>query len=127
MALTGPQKVTVAEITYETYQTIDGLASSLNADQETSIIADLATWAAIRDSHVKLAGSRDGVDFDNERKREAIRKRIRKALGLSLLASELFPIGDVYAGGISQSDIDLRNSDSDRPQSAFTTNLHSSV
>ena len=125
MALTGAQKVTVAEITYETYQRIDGLAGSLNSDQESSIIADLATWATIRDSHVRLAGGRDGVDFDNERKREAIRRRIRKALGLPLLASDLFPLGSVFAGGISQSDIDTRNADSDRPASVFTTNLHS--
>lgn len=127
MALTGPQKVTVAEITYETYATIDGLASSLNSDQETSIIADLATWATIRDSHVRLEGGRDGLDFDNERKREAIRRRIRKALGLSLFASDLFPVGGVFAGGISQSDIDSRNADSDRPASVFSTNLHSST
>lgn len=125
MALTGPQKVTVAEITYETYEKIDSLASSLNADQETAIIADLATWATIRDSHVKLEGGRDGVDFDNERKREAIRKRIRKALGLPLLSSELFPIGDVFAGGVSQADVDARKADSDRPRSMFTTDLHS--
>lgn len=88
MALTGAQKVTVAEITYEEYETVDTLATSLNTDQETSIIADLATWATIRDSHVRLEGGRDAVDFDNERKREAIRKRIRKALGLPLYSDE---------------------------------------
>lgn len=88
MALTGAQKVSVAEIVYETYETVETLAESLNADQESSIIADLATWSTIRDSHVRLKGGRDGVDFDNERKREAIRRRIRKGLGLSLVSEE---------------------------------------
>lgn len=125
MALTGPQKVTVAEITYEKYAKIDELAPSLNSDQETSIIADLATWALIRDSHVKLEGGRDGVDFDNERKREAIRRRIRIALGLPAIASALCPIPRVFAGGISKADIDSRNADTDRPPSIFTVGLHS--
>jgi hypothetical protein len=124
MALTGPQKVTVAEITLEKYAKIEDLAPSLNADQETSIIADLATWATIRDSHVKLKGGRDAIDFDNERKRQAIRGRIRLELGLPLIPSALCPVPRVFAGGISKADIDARNADADRPQSAFTTDLH---
>lgn len=95
MALTGPQKVTIAEIVYEEYDTVDALAPSLNADQETSIIADLATWATIRDSHVRLKGGREAIDFDNERKREAIRRRIRKALGLSLYSEETTGAGSM--------------------------------
>lgn len=124
MALTGPQKVTVAEITYEEYETIDALAADLNADQETSIIADLATWATIRDSHVRLQGGRDGIDFDNERKREAIRRRIRLALGLPLFASVLRPVGSVFAGGLSLADMASRLSNTDRLSSAFSTDLH---
>jgi hypothetical protein len=125
MALTSPQKVSVAEITYETYAKIDSLASSLNSDQETSILADLATWATIRDSHVKLKGGSDGVDFDNERKREAIRMRIRKALGLRLRSPEMGgAIGSVYAGGLSQSERDNARSDTDRMQPGFTVDLH---
>lgn len=125
MALTGPEKVTVAEITYETYERIDELALTLNADQETAIRDDLDTWETIRDSHVKLQGGSDGIDFDNERKREAIRKRIRRAFGLPLLASSLCPSPRPYAGGISRSDMSSRNSDSDRPASAFSVGLHS--
>jgi predicted protein tyrosine phosphatase len=89
MALTNTQKVVVAEIVYETYATVDSLSANLNAEQETSVISDLATWATIRDSHVKVKGGRDGVDFDNERKRQAIRRRIRKALGLALKSLEI--------------------------------------
>jgi hypothetical protein len=88
MALTVADKVTVAEITYETYAVVDARASSLNTEQELSILDDLDTWETIRDSHVRLKGGRDAIDFDNERKREAIRKRIRKALGLSLFSDE---------------------------------------
>lgn len=91
MALTATQKVTVAEITREEYDTIDELADDLITEQETSIIADLATWATIRDSHVKLDGGSDGLDFDNERKREAIRQRVRKAFGLPLFSPEIHP------------------------------------
>lgn len=88
MALTSAQLVTVAEITNETYATVAELALELNAAQETSISDDIDTWETIRDSHVRLRGRSDGVDFDNERKREAIRRRVRKALGLSLVSIE---------------------------------------
>lgn len=98
MALTATQKVNVAEITRETYATVDSLASSLNASQETVIIADLATWATIRDSHVQLEGE---VDFDNERKRNAIRERTRKALGLPLYSAEMYSgSGSVVTTGV---------------------------
>jgi hypothetical protein len=88
MALTNEQLVTVAEITRELFSTVENLAVDLLTAQEDSIIADLATWATIRDSHVKLLGGKDGIDLDNERKREAIRQRIRKMLGLSLISEE---------------------------------------
>jgi hypothetical protein len=43
-----------------------------------------------------LLGGKDGIDLDNERKREAIRQRIRKMLGLSLISEEwLNPQPDV--------------------------------
>lgn len=121
MALTGPEKVTVAEITYETYARVDELASALNADQEASIVEDIETWEGIRNSHVRLTGE---TDFDNERKREAIRRRVRKALGLPLISSELCRVGRVYAGGISVADMESRRSDTDSPQPAFTRDLH---
>lgn len=88
MALTASQQVTVAEITLETLATIESLVSSLTAEQETAIGADIILWNTIRNSHIRVKGGSDGVDFDNARKREAIRERVRKALGLSLYSSE---------------------------------------
>jgi len=124
MALNGPQKVTVAEITLEKYAKIEALAPTLNSDQLTSISDDIETWETIRDSHVKLQGGSGGVDFDNERKRAAIRGRIRLALGLPLNPSALCPTPKVFAGGISKADIASRRADTDRPSSAFTTDFH---
>lgn len=89
MALNPTQQVTVAEITQETLATIESLASSLTAEQETTIAADIVMWNLIRDSHVRVKGGRDGIDFDNARKREAIRERVRKALDLPLYSSEV--------------------------------------
>lgn len=83
----------VASIVKETYQTVDSRSTSLNSDQEDMIVAHLATWfegaRPLKNSYIKLKGGRDGVDFDNERKREAIRQEIRKALGLSLVSDEV--------------------------------------
>lgn len=82
MALIAAQKVTLTEVTLRSLLEIEAATGLLGAEQEAAIIADLATWATIRDSHVKLKGGGDGVDFDNERKREAIRRRILNHLGL---------------------------------------------
>lgn len=89
MALTGAQLTLVAEITQETYDVVEELALELNASQESLLSDDLDTWEVIRDSHVKVQGGADGVNFDNERKREAIRQRIRKMLGLPLVSFEV--------------------------------------
>lgn len=89
MPLNETQQVTVAEITLETLATIESLVGSLADEQETSIAADIVTWNAIRDSHVRVKGGSDGIDFDNARKREGIRERVRKMLGLPLYSSEV--------------------------------------
>jgi hypothetical protein len=90
MALTTAQKVSVAEVVYETYATVNRLASYLITEQETFIIERLAAFTAVRDSHVRLdGGGSDAINFDNERKREPIRKAIRKALGLPLVSGEV--------------------------------------
>lgn len=97
MSLTVAEKVQVAEIAQETYSVIDELAAFLNEEQEEVILDDLITWAVIRDSHVKLQGGSDGIDFDNERKREAIRQRVRKMLGLQLRSAEVTGEAGSYA------------------------------
>lgn len=96
MALTSAQIVSVAEITRESYATIEDLVLDLNAAQETILLADLTTWAAIRDSHVKLKGGKDGIDFDNARKRAAIFYRIRNMLGLEWVSYDLECAGEFF-------------------------------
>jgi hypothetical protein len=88
-SLTATQLVTVAEIVRENYDTVLSLVLPLVTEQETSIITDVTLWGTIRNSHVKLQGGGQGLDFDNERKREAIRQRIRKMLRLPLVSYEL--------------------------------------
>jgi hypothetical protein len=83
MALTAAEEVTVAEIVLEPLSVVQ--AVTLTTEQELSVQDDISTWEAIRDSHVKLTGE---VDFDNERKRQAIRARIRKMYGLPLFSEE---------------------------------------
>jgi hypothetical protein len=86
--LTEDEIVTIAEIARETIATVQGVILTVN--QVASVREDLTTWAAIRDSHVRLKGGTDGVDFDNERKREAIRQRMRKTLGWALFSPEIY-------------------------------------
>lgn len=83
MALTAAEEVTVAEIMLEPLSVVHGV--TLTTEQELSVQDDITTWEAIRDSHVKLTGE---VDFDNERKRQAIRARVRKMYGLPLFSDE---------------------------------------
>lgn len=127
MALTGPQKVTVAEITYEKYEKINELAPNLTADQESAVIADIAIWNARKNKvHIRLEGGRDGVNLINDRLLEAITIRVRNVFGLPPLPTRLSPLGRVFAGGISVADMNSRSSDTDRPSSSFTRNLHES-
>lgn len=88
MPLTEPQKVTVAEITRETYADVNTGSADLTAEQVTSIQADVVTWNLIRDKHLRVKGGKDGIDLDNEREREAIRQRVRKQFGWSLISDE---------------------------------------
>lgn len=93
MALTGAQEVSLAAIIYETPETVATLVTDLDADVETHILARMAVFAPAKDSHVKLKGGKDGVDFDNERKRAAIRAELRIILGLDPV-SALDPMFD---------------------------------
>lgn len=89
MALTGEQIAFVAEITREAYSTIDGLVGSLTADQESLLSDDIDVWEVLRNSHVRLKGGSDGVDFDNSRKRAAIFYRVRNMLELPFVSFDL--------------------------------------
>jgi len=101
MALTGEQIVAVAEITRESYSTIAGLTPSLTPDQENSLSDDLDIWASIRDSHVKLSGGSNGVEFDNTPKRAAIFYRIRNMLELPYLSFSFdLDLGGGYSSNV---------------------------
>jgi hypothetical protein len=83
MPLDATEEVTVAEIMLEPLTAVQ--AVTLTAEQVIAVQDDIDTWLLIRDSHVKLTGE---VDFDNERKRQAIRARVRKIYGLPLYSDE---------------------------------------
>lgn len=91
MALTAAQKAMVARLTRETYPTINALPrlSALTPAEEELLIDDADKYEAIQDSHVKLQGGANGLDFDNARKRAAIFYRVRIMLGLPFLAYDL--------------------------------------
>src|SRR5688572_21207261 len=88
MPLTATEEVTAAEITLEPLAVIQAI--TLTAEQVVAVQDDILTWELIRDSHVRLTGE---VDFDNERKRQAIRARVRKAFGLPLYSEEIIGSG----------------------------------
>lgn len=77
------QLVLLAEVVRESYDTVEELASDLNESQEALASEDLSTWEDIRDAHTIIKGGKDGVDVNNERKRQAIYYRLRNMLGLS--------------------------------------------
>src|SRR5688572_15000042 len=114
MPLSGAQKVTVAEITYEKSERNDGLSPNLTADQESAVIADIAIWNARKNKvHIGVEGGRDGVSLINDRLLEAITIRVRGIFGLSPFPPSLRPAGGVFAGGISVADMDSRKGDTD--------------
>jgi hypothetical protein len=92
MPLTATEEVTVAEIVLEPLSVVQ--AVTLTAEQVLAVQDDIDTWLLIRDSHVKLTGE---VDFDNERKRQAIRERIRKIYGLPLFSEEMIGTSGSWA------------------------------
>jgi hypothetical protein len=103
MALDAAQKTLTAEIVRESYAAVESKASSLNAAQESLLSDDLDVWEAIRNSHVKVKGGTDGVDFDPERKRAAIFYRLRNMLGFPFLVyvldADMIELFHYEAGG----------------------------
>lgn len=84
MALTSEQLAWVARIIRETYTVAETRSVTLNEDQELILIDDVDLWQSIENSYVKFKG--DGVDFDNDRKRQGIFYRVREMLGLPFMA-----------------------------------------
>lgn len=89
MALTSEQISLLAEAVRETYAVVEAAieAVDLNATDEALLSADATLYGTIRNSFVRFKG--DGVDFDNERKREAIFYRMRRLLQLPFI---VFPL-----------------------------------
>lgn len=97
MALSAAQKVALVAITRRTAAEIETATQSLSAETEAAIADEIDTWEPIKDSHVKVQGGSDGIDFDNERKRLAIRQRIMDYLGL-VPNSSFFALGSATRG-----------------------------
>lgn len=62
-------------------------ARDLTAAEEGLLSDDADEYERIRNSFIRFKG--DGVDFDNQRKREAIFYRVRRLLGLPFIVFEL--------------------------------------
>jgi hypothetical protein len=77
MALTDTELTACAEIVGEIYSAVYYNQGFLTAAEIVSIQADIVTWNACRDSHLRIKGGSEGVDLDNDRKRAAIRRRVR--------------------------------------------------
>lgn len=75
-------------------------ASDLTTAEQELLSDDADLYESIRNSFVRFKG--DGVDFDNERKREAIFYRVRRLLGLPFvvysLSVELMELFEIEVG-----------------------------
>lgn len=92
MALTATQKVSLAAIMQETYETVDSLVSSLNfnAEQETWLGGRITVWNTKHDSiEVELEGGSKGVNLKTMRLLAKIRGEVRKMFGLSLYSEDV--------------------------------------
>lgn len=87
MALDSTQIAWTARIVREAYAVAESKINSLNPAQEDLLVDDIDLYESIENSHVKFTG--DGVDFDNERKREAIFYRVRQLLDLPFVVYDL--------------------------------------
>jgi hypothetical protein len=102
MALTATQKVTVAEITQESLALVESASSSLTPEQETAIIADIATWNTNRNK-VKtwIEKGPSGVNVRTRNLLAEIRMRTRNAFGWPLFSEQTHPTsGSVAVRGV---------------------------
>lgn len=103
MALSAPQLESVREMVGDkTYATIELLCAELNAAQESAMSDDIDEWDRIKNKQLKMSGGSDGIDIDNERGRNALRRRVRQRLDLPVAGSwgGIFqiPVGAGYEG-----------------------------
>lgn len=91
MGLSSSRIALLAEAVQETSATVLAALDnvSLGPAEMTLLSNDADTYEAVRNSFIKLKGGRDGLDFDNERKREAIFYRVRRLLGLPFITFDL--------------------------------------
>lgn len=84
MALTDAQVESVREMVGDkTFAEVETLCASLNAAQETAMIADVTTWEPLKDKGLRMEGGDDGIILDKDRDRRRLRDRVRRRLGLS--------------------------------------------
>lgn len=89
MALNSDEIALLAEAVRETSTVVSAAIADadLNAAEEGLLSDDAELYESVRNSFVKIKG--DGIDFDNQRKREAIFYRVRRLLGLPFVVFDL--------------------------------------
>lgn len=89
MPLSSDEIALLAEAVRETSAVVSAAidAADLSTAEEGLLSDDADLYESIRNSFVRFKG--DGVDFDNERKREAIFYRVRRLLGLPFIVFQL--------------------------------------
>jgi hypothetical protein len=101
MALDTAQLESVREMVGDKlFSTIQSLCAGLNAAQESAMSDDIDEWDRIKNKHVKMSGGSDGIDIDNERARNALKRRVRQRLDLPVASSSggifQIPVGIGY-------------------------------
>lgn len=88
MALSDAQIEMVREIVDDlSFTTVSTFVADLNAAQKLALLADVDLWERVKSDHLIISGSKEGLDINAERDREAIRRRVRLRLGLSAISS----------------------------------------
>lgn len=91
MALSNSKIALLAEAVRETSAIVSAAIEDqgLNSSELILLSDDADLYESVRNSFIKLKGGSDGLDFDNQRKREAIFYRVRRLLGLPFVVFDL--------------------------------------
>lgn len=91
MALSNNKIALLAEAVRETSAIVSAAIEDqeLNSSELILLSDDADLYETIRNSFIKLKGGGDGLDYDNQRKREAIFYRVRRLLGLPFMVFDL--------------------------------------